>query len=141
MIKWLVFLAIAAACVISAAIHIGSVKAGRVQHAEPEAPYTPPATPNQSSTCLEYVASGQSPLSQRRYRFRICKVGGEYRAYIEQSPSYRNRATDAHSTHRHYNGRYYICWSQPVRTRDGMIDIARSWAECTQRYIETGISF
>ena len=90
---------------------------------------------------LDYVASGQSSKSQRSYRFQIKRVGSEYRAYILSSPSYLNRPTDGHSTHRHYDGRYYVCWSVPVRSQNDMVNIARQWADCTQKYIEFGTRF
>ena len=94
-----------------------------------------------SGEYLDYVAPGRSPVSQRSYRFQIKKVGGEYRAYILNSPSYLNSSTDGHSTHRHYDGRYYVCWSTPVRNQSDMVNIARQWADCTQKYIEYGTRF
>ena len=94
-----------------------------------------------SSEYLDYVAPGRSPVSQRSYRFQIKRVGGEYRAYILNSPRYLSRSTDGHSTHRHYDGRYYVCWSTPVRSQSDMVNIARQWADCTQKYIEYGTRF
>lgn len=94
-----------------------------------------------SSEYLDYVAPGRSPVLQRSYRFQIKRVGGEYRAYILNSPRYLSRSTDGHSTHRHYDGRYYVCWSTPVRSQSDMINIARQWADCTQKYIEYGTRF
>jgi len=90
---------------------------------------------------LDYVAPGRSSLLQRSYRFQIKRVGSEYRAYILSCPSYLNRSTDGHSTHRHYDGRYYVCWSTPVRSQSDMVNIAQQWANCTQKYIEYGIRF
>ncbi len=93
------------------------------------------------STRFSYVASGTSPVSQRSYLFDICKAYDGYRAYIVQSPSYGSRATDGHSTHRHYDGRYYICWDTPVESYDGMVAIAKAWSDGSQKYIEQGITF
>lgn len=93
------------------------------------------------SEYLNYVAQGRSTSTQRTYRFQIKRVGSGYRAYILNSPSYQNRSTDAHSTHRHYDGRYYVCWSTQVRTHSDMVNIAQQWADCTQKYIEYGTRF
>lgn len=103
--------------------------------------YSSPAPRAYSSDILEYTASGSSPSYARRYKFDIEFVDYEYRAYILESPGYRNRATDGLSTHRHYDGRYYVCWSTPVRTRTDMVNIARQWSDCTQKYIEYGTRF
>lgn len=141
----LTFLAIAISCVVGACIHVRSLAARRASAAPAPRRASPrPVAPSLSyndSCYLDYVASGTSAINQRKYRFRICKVSGEYRAYIERSPSYRNRSTDLHSTHRHYDGQHYVCWSLPVRSCSGMAKIAKDWAEGTQRYIESGAKF
>lgn len=138
--KLLIFLAIAISCIIGAAIHSGSLGAS-ARSTSSTSTYSSYNPSYSGSSYLDHVANGRSSIDQRRYRFRICNVHGEYRAYIEQSPSYRNRPTDGHSTHRHYDGRYYVCWSQPVRSYNDMINIAKGWADCTQKYIESGTRF
>ena len=138
--KVLVFLIIAISCIIGACIH-GSSLGTSTRSTSSASTYR---TSNQScygTTYLDHVANGRSSIDQRRYRFRICNVHGEFRAYIEQSPSYRNRATDGHSTHRHYDGQYYVCWSKPVTNYNDMVNIAKGWADCTQKYIEYGTRF
>lgn len=90
---------------------------------------------------FSYVAKGTSPESQRRYIFDICKAYDGYRAYIVQSPSYGERDTDGHSTHRFYDGRYYICWDRPIESYDGMVAVAKLWSDCSQKYIEKGTKF
>ena len=138
--KVIIFIIIALTCIICAISH-GSSIGGSSSFSS----YSPSSSSINSSysqtSYLDHTASGRFPIEQRRYRFKICKVNNEYRAYIELSPSYRSRATDGHSTHRHYDGRYYICWSQPVRSYDNMVTIAKQWADCTQRYIESGTRF
>ncbi len=65
-----------------------------------------------------------------------------WRVYIEQQPSYRGRATDAHSTHRLSDGsRKYICWTRSLRTLEEAKQVAAAWADETQKYIRTGSGF
>lgn len=135
------FVIIAIACIVSAAINCGEVSAREGNHTPSPASSAAAARPA-SGTLWEHVAPGTSPYSQRKYRFNIRRVGNEYRAYILEFPSYRGRATDLHSTHRHYDGgRYYVCWSMPVTSYDDMVNIATQWANCTQQYIEHGTRF
>ena len=129
----IVALIIIIACVVIAVYHILSMDNGNT--------YFVGSVPSTSSDILDHIASGSSSYDQRIYQFDIRYLGGEYRACILKSPNYRSRPTDAHSTHRHYDGRHYVCWSTPVRTRSDMITIAKQWAECTQKYIEQGIRF
>ena len=129
----IVALIIIIACVVIAVYHISSLDNNNTSCVSPPL--------SASSDILNHIASGSSSYEQRKYQFDIRYIAGEYRAYILSSPSYRSRPTDGHSTHRHYDGRYYVCWSAPVRTRSDMITIAKQWAECTQKYIEQGIRF
>lgn len=65
-----------------------------------------------------------------------------WRAYIDEQPSYRGRATDAHSTHRLSDGsRKYVCWTRPLRSLDEAKQVAALWADKTQQYIRTGSGF
>lgn len=137
--KLIIFLIIAAACIIGAVSNSTSTSASN--HSAHSSSYLSSNSAYAQATYIDHIAAGRSSIDQRRYRFKICKVNNEYRAYIEHSPSYRSRATDGHSTHRHYDGRYYVCWSTPVRTYDNMVAIAKQWADCTQRYIESGTRF
>lgn len=78
------------------------------------------------------------------YQFDIVSIGssGEYRAYIEQQPSYGNRDTGAHPTHRlSESGRHYVCWTQSLRSEADARSIAALWADATQEYIRTGRRF
>ena len=62
-----------------------------------------------------------------------------WRAYIVSQPSYGFRATDADSTHRLTdNGRKYVCWTRPIRTRDDLEKIVALWCDRTQDYIKYG---
>lgn len=139
---------IAIACVIACIVRVCTIndthaepRSDRVASYPSSAAWTLSSAPAADGDYLDYVAPGRSPVSQRTYCFQIERVGFEYRAYILESPDYRCRATDSHSTHRHYDGRYYICWSVPVESRSDMISIARQWADCTQQYIEYGTRF
>lgn len=137
--KLVIFLIIAVACIIGAVSNRTSNTTSN--YSAHSSSYVSSNLSYAQANYIDHIATGRSSIDQRRYRFKICKVNNEYRAYIEQSPSYRGRATDGHSTHRHYDGRYYVCWSQPVRSYDNMVTIAKQWADCTQRYIETGTRF
>ena len=67
---------------------------------------------------------------------------GTWRAYIEQQPSYRGRASDAHSTHRLSDGsRKYVCWTESLQSLEEAKRIAALWADKTQEYIRTGTRF
>jgi hypothetical protein len=77
------------------------------------------------------------------YKFSFEEQGdGTWRAYIESQPSYRSRATDAHSTHRLSVGsRKYVCWTSELRSLDEAKRVAALWANKTQEYIRTGKTF
>lgn len=75
------------------------------------------------------------------FSFEI-QSNGTWRVYIESQPSYRGRATDAHSTHRlSDNGSMFICWDRPISTYKAAKNIAALWANKTQEYIRTGRRF
>jgi hypothetical protein len=77
------------------------------------------------------------------YHFSIEEQSnGTWRAYIDDQPSYRGRATDAHSTHRLSDGaRQYVCWTSPLSTFAEAKQVAARWADKTQDYIRTGNRF
>ena len=65
-----------------------------------------------------------------------------WRAYIVCQPSYMGREDDAHSTHRWSDGaRKYVCWTIPLRSLAQAKQVAALWADCTQKYIRTGVKF
>jgi hypothetical protein len=79
---------------------------------------------------------------QADYQFDIVWVGDEYRAYIEQQPSYGNRDTGAHPTHRlSEDGRYFVCWTESLQSEADARSVAAMWADATQEYIRTGRRF
>ena len=88
-----------------------------------------------------YVAPGNGAPDERLYCFDIVKTHSGYRAYIVKTPKYRNRNTDASHTHRLYDGRHYVCWTNRVNSLADMKAIATHWSNCTRTYIEKGISF
>ena len=67
---------------------------------------------------------------------------GNYRIYIKEQPSYKNRPTSAVPTHRHHDGeRYYVCWTHPIESIKAAENIASKWADSTQDYIKEGTRF
>ena len=80
-------------------------------------------------------------LSDYLFRFEE-QSDRTWRAYIQRQPSYRGRATDAHSTHRLSDASgEYICWDHPLQTLDDAMRVAASWANNTQEYIRSGRRF
>jgi hypothetical protein len=78
--------------------------------------------------------------SEADYEFSFERTPeGDLRAYIVSQPSYRNRATDANSTHRlSENGRKYVCWTQQIWNRSQLEWVVAEWCDRTQRYIKYG---
>ncbi len=76
------------------------------------------------------------------YGFDYRLVDGEWRAYIRSQPSYGGRSQDLHSTHRHRDSRgYYVCWTEPIESREECEAVAKAWSRGTDRYIRTGERF
>jgi hypothetical protein len=67
---------------------------------------------------------------------------GTWLAFIEKQPSYGDRLSDGHSTHRWSNGdRKYVCWDTPIESLEVCQKVAAKWADATQDYIINGKSF
>jgi hypothetical protein len=93
----------------------------------------------------------------RRYQYRsrhirhpfvfnlVKQPDGEVRIYIVDSPSYRSRQTDGHSTHRYQDqsNRYYVCVDHSLRPTNfhDARSWARYWADKTAQYMRTGRPF
>lgn len=92
---------------------------------------------------MAYVGTYRTESGRNYFRWSFEEQSnGDVRAYILDQPSYQGRATDAHSTHRYGLGRRpYICYDPMPDNRDDAIEIAKAWAENTERYIETGDNF
>jgi len=98
----------------------------------------PRPTQSASKSTTHYrVLSGRTDYSFSLER----QAGGLYRVYITSQPSYGSRATDIHSTHRHYDGRYFICWTGALRNEDDCRSVIKDWAELTEKYILHGTRF
>ena len=68
--------------------------------------------------------------------------GGDWIPFILSQPSYGSRDTDLHPTHRLIDtGRYYVCWTDPLRTLSDAKRVAALWADATQNYIRSGTRF
>lgn len=82
-------------------------------------------------------------LGRVDYRFSFeLESAGSWRVYIMDQPSYGQRASDAHTTHRlSSGGRQYVCWTTRLRTLEEAKQVAALWAEATQNYIRTGTRF
>lgn len=76
-----------------------------------------------------------------RYVFEYIDADDGWRAYIRSQPSYRDRPTDDHSTHRYRDrqGHRFVCWTQPLRTLRDAKAVAHYWADCTDVYRILGI--
>lgn len=62
-----------------------------------------------------------------------------WRVYVDSMPSYGRRDTSLSVTHRLTDGgRYYVCWSQKLRSEADARKVAAKWADLTQEYIKTG---
>lgn len=86
--------------------------------------------------------SSRSMSSDGSYNFDYRFVDGEWRAYIRSQPSYGGRDDDLHSTHRHRDSRgHYVCWTEPIESREECEAVAKAWARGTDRYIRTGERF
>ncbi len=87
-------------------------------------------------------SSAPTTSSDGSYDFDHRFVDGEWRAYIRSQPSYGGRDDDLHSTHRHHDSRgHYVCWTEPIESREDSEAIAEQWARATDRYIRTGERF
>jgi hypothetical protein len=78
------------------------------------------------------------------YQFSIEQQNnGGYRTYIASQPSYGNRPTGAHPTHRQHDGagRPFVCWSTPIASEQDALRVSAAWADATQEYIKTGRRF
>lgn len=70
------------------------------------------------------------------------QADGSWRAYIANQPSYGNRPSGCHTTHRLSDGlRKYVCWTQKLQTLQDAKQVAAMWADKTQEYIRTGARF
>lgn len=87
-------------------------------------------------------SSSPSTSSDSSYDFDYRLVDGEWRAYIRDQPSYGGRDDDLHSTHRHRDSHgHYVCWTEPIESREECEAVAKAWAQGTDRYIRTGERF
>lgn len=100
------------------------------------------------------VTNAETADMRRRIKYR-CEDGrtdysfefatltdGTWRVYILVGPPYGSRDTSLHATHRLIdNRRYYICWTDPLRSEQQARQVAKLWAEKTQQYIRTGNRF
>ena len=90
----------------------------------------------------EFRFTGDIPYRGKNYHFafrcvRTLFIG--YRAYIEEAPSYGRRSESLSATHRLRDGnRYYICWSEKIKSCEQMEAVIRLWTRATVMYIADG---
>ena len=66
-----------------------------------------------NTTTAEYNYHGI--FGRFRFQYYYSPQKG-YRAYILESPNYRDRSVTSPATHRiHEGSKYYICWDKPIR--------------------------
>ncbi len=94
-------------------------------------------------TTLKRIYRTSDGNADFEFRFSSRPFSREIRVYIGQMPSYRDRDTDGHTTHRYrdVNNAPYICYDPMPTNRTDAFNIAKAWAENTWRYIQTGASF
>lgn len=89
---------------------------------------------------MAYRATYRTNSGQNYFSWSFEDVGNEVRIYITNQPSYEGRDSGAHETHRYgiSSGRPYICFEPPPTNLKDAINIAKEWAERTERYIDYG---
>jgi hypothetical protein len=92
---------------------------------------------------MPYVGTYRTKSGRFHFRWSFeQQPNGDVRAYITDSPTYQERKTDCHSTHRYGLGaRPYICYEPPPQNLKGSIAVAKEWAERTEKYILYGEAF
>lgn len=102
----------------------------------------PSVDPEPKLTTYTVYAETNSPGSDNRYVFTLKKLSSGYRCYIDRTPSYRNRSTSLHVTHRLSDERgKYICFTADLPYIAQARTLCKQWSDLTQRYIETGRTF
>lgn len=76
------------------------------------------------------------------FRFTLRNMGAaDWRAYIDEQPSYRGRSDDPHTSHRYSDAerfQRYICVRQTVTSENQMVSYAADWSRRTAVYVLTG---
>lgn len=91
--------------------------------------------------------SGRPALFESTVRYRLEDGSEDYAFRIRQMPDQTFRIYILHPTaigpHRlsDESGLQYICWSQPINNYENAKAVARTWAEATHRYFQTGKHF
>jgi hypothetical protein len=108
------------------------------------APPLPQPLPAPLAAAAPMVVHYRTSDGEAFYSFSIeQRASGRFRSYIVAQPDYGSRATDAHSTHRHWDirGRAYVCWSRPITSEQDALRVSAAWADATQEYIKSGQPF
>lgn len=90
---------------------------------------------------LRFISETTLHWRGREWGFALVRLpGGTCRAYIVQQPSYGDRPTNLHDTHRLLDrlGRSYVCWTPEPTSPDRMASVLALWVAATSRYLDTG---
>ena len=88
-----------------------------------------------------YSARTNQFYQDHRYCFTIRKVHGEYRCYIDRTPSFRGRSTANYTPHYWVEERTkkrFICWTGKIRYPAQAKTLCQRWSDATQQFIDTG---
>ena len=89
-----------------------------------------------------YSAKTRYGMQDHNYNFSVRRVSGEYRCYIERTPSFRGRDTSHYMPHywvEQGTNRHYICWTGKIKYPEQAKTLCRNWSDATQQFIDTGV--
>lgn len=91
---------------------------------------------------FNYSAKTKCENEDHSYKFRVKRVGTNYRCYIERTPSFRGRSTANYMPHylvEPGSHKRYVCWTGTIRHSEQAKTLCRNWSDATQTFIDTGI--
>ena len=120
---------------------IGALASAASQTQRPAEATTPePRTATKTIRRLTYrTKNGRFHIA-----FSFEEIYGGWRIYIASELPYADFGRDdgLHATHRLPDGsRFYVCWTDPLRTIEDAKPVAKLWAEKTSRYLVKGTKF
>ena len=93
---------------------------------------------------MPYVGTYRTKSGRHYFRWSFEEQSdGEVRIFIVSQPNYQGRDEGAHETHRYGlgSGRPNICYEPAPDNLADAIEVAKAWAERTEKYIRYGITF
>jgi hypothetical protein len=103
----------------------------------------PPVTDQAADKTFVSTVSYRTSDGSQDYRFQFRQMPDEgFRIYILSQPEYGGHSTDSHPTHRFRDTvGFYICWSEKITSYDNAKEIAKRFAEATEKYRKFGTRF